>query len=48
MSKFALEGLLAMRARRIARPQNPDDQRLPSATDTHIWTQIEGNGRATK
>ena len=33
---------LAMRARRIARPQDPGDQRLPAATDTNIWNQIEG------
>ena len=30
MSKFALDGLLTMRARRIAGAENPSDQRLPS------------------
>ena len=48
MSKFALEGCSQcvreeLRDRRI-RMINV----YPAATDTHIWTQIEGNGRATK
>ena len=48
MSKFALEGLSQCVREELRERKIRVINVYPAATDTNIWSQIEGNGRATK